>query len=294
MDNSPQSTHRSGAFPSLDDVLFAAAKSSPTINVGDGRVYAQVPTGMKLVDVTDPDVISDHPATNVKVDDPESLSTYINRFSTVSTVIFADVDKLTVQGIIDYHSASELSSNIRSANGYARHNASLVLRKSEEFKRWNEAEGRLMGQAEFAAFLEENIIDVTDPEPTVLLEIARDLEAIKDVNFKSSVSLESGDRKFRYEDETKIKGEIAVPKVFALTFPLFVGDEPVTVEALLRYRITPDGLMLGFQWKRVQYMILERFSEIAAKVSADTDVPLMYGRVDVHQVTSPLKHNWAA
>src|SRR5690606_26722301 len=111
-----------------------------------------------------------------------------------------------------------------------------------------------------------------------MIEISRDLEATQGASFKSSTRLENGDRKFVYETEMHVKGDLHVPQRFKLSIPLFQGEGPVELDAALRFRVTPDGLLLGFEWRRVEYQRLSHFRLIAAEIVEATGVPLFYGR----------------
>ena len=112
----------------------------------------------------------------------------------------------------------------------------------------------------------------------MLIEISRDLEAVQDVNFKSSTRLESGDRAFVYETETRTKGEVKVPREFALNIPLYNGEEPVVIRCALRFRVNAGGLFLGFEWRRVEYARQAHFMQIAHMAAEETGLPVFYGR----------------
>ncbi|WP_262983356.1 amine dehydrogenase large subunit [Paracoccus mutanolyticus] len=55
------------------------------------------------------------------------------------------------------------------------------MRPSEEFSRWDEMEGKIHPQAEFARFLEENSVDIGFPEAGTMIEISRDLSTVGQV-----------------------------------------------------------------------------------------------------------------
>jgi hypothetical protein len=130
-----------------------------------------------------------------------------------------------------------------------------------------------------AAFLEENAVDVVDPEPAVLIEISRDLEGTQGVTFKSSTRLENGDRSFVYETETRAKGDIRVPREFTLEIPLYEGEEPTSLRCAFRWRISGGALQMGFQWRRVEYQRRAHFAQIANAAAEATGRPVFFGRV---------------
>lgn len=266
--------------PLLNATLEAQALDDPTIELADGRTFAVLPGNVQLREISDPDRLPSVATARLVVDEAQALIDYVNRFSTTGTVLIADVDTGTVNAVVDYHEASTGGGEQREPGKpkHLRHQAMLVLRPSEEFKRWNAFEGDMHRQDEFAAFLEENAADVIDPESAVLLEVSRDLEATQNVNFKSSVRLESGDRSFTYEDETQVKSNLVVPRTFDLQIPLFSGEEAVILRAALRFRVTKEGLLLGFEWRRVEYLRLATFKEIATRAAEGTGAPMFMGR----------------
>lgn len=266
--NSPSET--------LETVLAGARMADPLAVLEDGRAFILTPPGFCAKEITDPHLLPPRIKQAVTLDTRAALCAYVNRFSDGRSVIVADIDAGKIHGLLDYHGDS-LDGGL-SAQAVA-HRATLHLRDSEEFKRWNAIQGTLQEQAEFAAFLEENAEDIADPDPTVMIEISRDLEATQDVTFKASNRLENGDRAFIYETETKTKGDIRVPREFKLSIPLYQGEEPVTLRCAFRWKVSGGGLVLGFEWRRVEYMRQAFFQQIATQVAEETGRPVFFGRL---------------
>lgn len=265
----------------LDAAIDAARLASPHIVLDHGREFLALPDRFKLHDVTDPDRLPAYAEARSTVDDRASMSAFVNRFATACTVIFADLDAGQIIARLDWHSASERAndeSEESSLPGPCKHSVTLALRVSEEFSRWDKVQGKLLPQAEFAAFLEENAEDISAPQPASIIEISRDLEAVQDVTFKSRTRLENGDHGFVYETETRTKGEVKVPREFVLSIPLYHGEAPLDIRCALRYRITPAGLVLGFEWRRVEYQRQAQFRELATLIADETGCPVFFGR----------------
>lgn len=273
----------------LATAIKAVTLSEPNVQAQGERQYALVPEGYVLEDITDPERLPSRVKETVIVDERRSLSEYVNRFASDATILVADIDDGSITAILDFHgepddAAREILANRIGADpagsipAATSHLCQLRLRPSEEFKRWDEIEGQMLQQAEFASFLEENACDVLHPEAAVLLEVARDLEATQSVAFKSSVRLDNGDRAFTYENETHTKGDIAIPTKFELEIPLYQGEDAIKLTARLRHRVTPGGLLLGFEWHRVEYLKLSHFKAIATDVVEQTGKPVFYGR----------------
>ena len=264
----------------LDAAIKAARIASPVIVGPHGARHILVPEGFRLEAAHDPHALPPHIIkTAVVVDQRSSLSAYANRFADDRSILIADYDAGSIKAVLDWH-----FDNGRDEEGCLEpqpreHTCTLKLRPSEEFKRWAEMENAFHGQAEFAAFLEENAVDVIDPEPAVLIEISRDLEGTQGVTFKSSTRLENGDRSFVYETETRAKGDIKVPREFVLSIPLYEGEEPVPLRCAFRWRINAGQLQMGFIWRRVEYQRRAHFMQIATAAAEETGRPVFFGRV---------------
>ena len=265
----------------LDAAIKAARLASPVIEGPNGARHILVPEGFRLEAAHDPHALPPHIVkTAVEVDQRASLSAYVNRFSEPErTILIANYDAGTIRAVLDWHTGNQAASYEPLLSMPREHSCTLKLRPSEEFKRWDEMENSFHGQAEFAAFLEENAVDVADPEPAVLIEISRDLEGTQGVTFKSSTRLENGDRSFVYETETKARGDIKVPREFVLSIPLYDGENPVPIRCAFRWRINGGQLQMGFIWRRVEYQRRAHFTQIATAASEDTGCPVYFGRV---------------
>lgn len=263
----------------LDAAIKAARLASPVIDGPHGARHILVPEGFRLETAHDPHALPPHIVkTAVVVDQRASLSAYVNRFSDARSILIADYDAGSIKAVLDWHFDNAVVDGGSLDPQPREHTCTLKLRPSEEFKRWAEMENSFHGQAEFAAFLEENAVDVIDPEPAVLIEISRDLEGTQGVTFKSSTRLENGDRSFVYETETRAKGDIKVPREFVLSIPLYDGEEPVPLRCAFRWRINGGQLQMGFVWRRVEYQRRAHFAQIATAASEETGRPVFFGR----------------
>lgn len=260
----------------LDTAIEAARVAKPIFKQEDGRLHALIPEGFNLAEISDPHRLPPMIAQSVKVDDRASLEIYTNRFSDDRTIILADFDAGTIRAVLDWHKSNDGADAM--APQHAKHSVTLHLRDSLEYQRWNDMEGTMHSQEDFARFIEENVTDVSDPDHSTLLEICRDLEATQGSTFKAGTRLENGDRSFRYETETRVTNEIQVPTEIGLEIPLYFGEEPTFVRAKFRFRASQAGLALGFVWHRVEYQRQAAFQEIAFAASENTGRPVIYGR----------------
>ncbi len=258
----------------LQVALEAARLAQPLIELDQGRQHVLLPPGYSTKDVSHPDIQDLHIKQTVTLDDAASLSTYTNRFSDDRSILIADYDSLSIRSHLDWHNNNDADLLPEPCA----HVATLKIRSSEEFERWNSMQGTLHDQSEFAEFLDENVSDIVDPDPNVFLEIARDLEATQGCQFKAGTRLQTGERSFSYETETQVKNDFVVPQRFTLSIPLFDGEQPTDIVASFRFKPSPKGLGLGFVWRRVEYVRRAMFKEIAHRVSEETGRPVVFGR----------------
>jgi uncharacterized protein YfdQ (DUF2303 family) len=195
---------------------------------------------------------------DVNVYDADSFANYVNRFKDADSVIFADKAAHTFTGVIDFHKTAEAR--------WGRHRAVLVARQTEAWKRWVGADGEKKNQADFAQFIEDNIPDIAAPAGAQLVEIARNLEAKKDVNFTSVLRPQNGSVNFHYQENVQGAvrgGDITIPDEFILGLAPFEGCDKYRVTARLRYRIESGGrLAMWFDLLRVEDIIEQAFAEI--------------------------------
>lgn len=278
----PNNPPGAASAPSLDPqailkALFAGATlQRPIVAGADGREHLILPEGFRSEDVTDRERLDRFARAKLQFDDRQSLVTYINRHRAPASVLIADYDKGEITAHLDWHPANE-AKDFGTA-GAARHRATLTMRPSEEFKRWDEVEGKMLAQDVFARFLEENATDIYEPEPTVMMEIARDLEAASGHTIKARTRLENGDMGFTFEKESRVTSNTAVPTEFVLMIPVYHGEEPEALRAKFRWRVD-GGLTLGFVWHRVEYMRRARFAQVAHEVAEATGLSATFGRI---------------
>lgn len=262
----------------LQVALTAARLSAPVVTGPDQRQYAVIPPDFVLQELKDRFELPPRAAARVTVDERASLSAYANRFSTPDSVIIADFDALTVAVHLDWHPDNTSPSHLHSGPGL--HSVTLKLRPSEEFDRWNKMQGKLHSQEDFARFLEENSVDITWPEATTMIEISRDLEATVGQTYKSSIRLDNGDRAMRFETESKVTNNVTIPDKFTLSIPIYNGEAPSDLTAKFRWKANGGGgLLMGFEWHRVEYQRRAHFAAIAAQAAEETGLPVFIGRI---------------
>lgn len=211
----------------------------------------------------------------VTVQTVESLIGYADRFGHDETVLFADIQHSQIVASLDYHAPGDAARNV--------HRATLAMPFAIEWKTWTAIDGVLMGQLEFARFLEENAADIEAPAAADLLETCRDLQARRKVNFTKAVRTASDNENFEYTDETTAttkNGAVEIPSKFMLRIPVYFGGQSYSIGAFLRWRLVEgEGLKLGIKLHNPEHIRQAVFKEVVDQAAVATGRPAYFGRL---------------
>lgn len=256
--------------------LAVRAKSAPEVVTAGGRTYVITPSDLAVKDVTNQNDLDALKPTRIRqavtLQTVDSLVDYVDRFKTDDTILFADIKASSIAALIDYHAPA--------ASAHVDHKANMVLPFSEEWKTWAGIDGRMMDQLAFARFLEENAVDIVAPTGADLLEVCRDLQAKRKVDFRKAVRTNTDCENFEYTDETTAttkSGGVEVPSKFQLNLPVYFGGEPVTLFAFLRWNLVETSLQLGVKLHRAEHVRQAVFKQIVTAAGERTDRPVVFG-----------------
>lgn len=238
----------------------------------DGTQLALVPHGSRVETVTR------HP--QPKPADPwiresrafhesDSLARYVAKYKQADSFLVANLTARRISCTIDYHGADAAMT--------ADHTASWTVQHSDEFADWQAFEGKYHPQSDFVQFLEENATDVLHPDAASMLDLCRDFATVENVDFKSSVRLDSGDREFRFARESQVLGSVKVPQKIRLEMPIFYGEDPVQFDALFRYRTDGGGVRMGYFFHRMQPVMDAAFKLAVTSVADGCGLDPYYG-----------------
>lgn len=227
---------------------------------------------------------------NITLTTAQSFIDWVNRNKTPETVIYAKESATSFQAIFNGHEANQQAapggegaegqSFQDGAPGWGDFTARYDCPLSPEWQRWMAKSQhaadpkRGMSQAEFMAFLEDNLLDITNPDSAYLLQAARSFEVISSGGFKSAVRLENGDVKFNYADESQQVGSCQLPSVFQITIPVFKGGVHYTLDVNLRYRTSGGSLTLWYELVRPHKSLEHAFNSVLDQIAEGTDVPV--------------------
>jgi uncharacterized protein YfdQ (DUF2303 family) len=218
------------------------------------------------------------PRGNATVHDPTHFADYVVRLNWPGhTTVWAQPDKGRVTAVFDDHADADTA-------GWRRHTAALVLQPDPDWQQWIARHDSLGGQARFAEHLEGLAHTVIDPDPATMLEIATTFDAKRSVNFRSGIRTDNGDVQLRYEETTKAAagqaGQMEIPAAFTIAVSPYVGLEPVTVSARLRWRITEGELGIGYALLRPDRAVREAMTALVAQISERiAPLPVFLGTV---------------
>ena len=269
---------------SIAELAQAARRPTAPITIGlpDGRTWLFSETGLVMNDITDPDREIEPPAhirQTVALQTVDSLADYVIAFRTASTRLFADHRANRIVAVLDYHHGAATEAETPAAD-LLFHRATLDLPFSEEWKFWAAIDNKWFDQLTFARYLEENSADIEAPAGAELIDIIRDIHAVRAVNFKKAVRTATDNYSFEYSDETKATtkdGAVEIPNRFLLSIPVYFGGQTHQVFAFLRWKLAGTDLSLGINLHRAEHVRQAVFRELVDDIAARTDRPAVLG-----------------
>lgn len=228
--------------------------------------------------------------------DLDSLIAHVERFKDADTLIFARDDRNapTITAVLDYHRAGA-DADPR----FGEHRAKFAFPLSDEWKAWLAGNKKAMAMRDFAAFLEDRIIDVLDdssdlPEemarfvkaiggniasPTKLMEIAVGLKVNEKSAVSETVNLSSGEGEISFvAQHTDGAGKpLKVPNLFLIAIPVFKNGVAYRIAVRLRYRKTEGSLVFWYELWRQDPVFDDAFNEALGRVSKETGLSVLLG-----------------
>lgn len=232
-------------------------------------------------------------ATHTRLD---SFIDHVNRFKGGNSAVFA-VDNMTgpkLTAIFDYHS-SGYSSDAENL----KHRAVYSFPLSDEWQAWSGANGKAMSMIDFAAFLEDHIVDITSEKPkseaakdflaksggnlaspSKLIEIARGLQVNESSTLREARNLSSGEAEVVFQSEhlDASGNKLVLPNAFMICIPIFARAK-VLDQILARFRYRKSGASISFWFDlwRPDLVFEHAFTEACEQVKTETGLPLFVG-----------------
>lgn len=253
--------------------------------VDNGKPYVALPPGYSVTDLERmlPRPISKR--AKVVLSDHASFVEYIKAHGdSMRSVMYADVDFDKGQ----YTIVAVLDDNFIVPTGGAcwrEHTATLTPKLSHEWKTWFDGNKVRVNQSTFAAFIEDNMVDITsvDGSPTAsdMLQMALAFESTSNKKFKRRIDLQSGGASFEYVDEqdetTSIKMKFF--ERFYIGIPVFQGENSAyPVEARLKYRQEDGRLSFWYELVRADRVFKQAIEDKIALIREATGFTFLYGK----------------
>lgn len=263
------------------------ARPTP-LSAAEGRFYTQVVPASAKVQVHDlnqlQQALAEHPhrkTGTVHVHDADSFVEYIEKHGLAATEVWADAARQGLVGVINAHAQTDAPDEEGLA-GHGDHRVLLELIPSEEWKTWTVHDKKWLNQADFAEHLEDNAVNVVDPDAAFMLEVAQSFQATRSADFKAGTRLDNGLVQIRFEETGTAtagqSGDLEIPTAFTVLLAPFVGSAPVEVTARFRYRINGGNLFLSYALLNPGDIARSVFGDIVDSVRSAIEPPVYLGR----------------
>lgn len=262
--------------------ITGLARESAVPQINEAVHFAIAPSDSRVIDLSAYQFPDGRRPSRIiaapKMSDAGSFTDYYKRyFDAEKSLVFADPARFSFLGILDWHPAGERTPE------FASHRVSYQMLHDERWKIWIAKNDKPFTQEEFAEFIEDNRRDVTVPDGGTMMEIASRLEATVNVNFASATNLGNGQRQLRYEETVKAgiptAGNMEVPESFTIRIPVFFGEEPVSIEARLRFRISQGKLTFQYKLYRPVETMNDAFTVSMKRIATDIQHSVILGSV---------------
>lgn len=273
------------------------------IKLENGREVVAIPTGIKLESTKKFDdeyrTAPERRKGTAKLNDIESFIAHVNRFKDVDSALFA-CNSTTVPGltaVLDYHK--------QTAKGdprFGEHRTQYNFPVSKEWVLWTSKDSVSFGQGEFAAFIEDNILDCAYPleddieksdqlmalrtllggsfaAPDKLVALSKGLAINESSRIKGKLDLNTGETSIVYETEhnDEAGAPVKVPNLFLIVLPVFEDGTRYRVAVRLRYRVRSGAIAWHYELYQPENIFNDAFKDACTKAAKETELPLFVG-----------------
>lgn len=255
-----------GEVLQIGAVMQALAASATEVHEQGNYCHAVVPSGYKLEDISRAvEKMQECPrrkSGTVQLKDLDSLLLYCEDQKNPDTsdgatlgYIYADPDARKITAVFN---------DQRQGEGWRDHRAEYKADYTPEFSKWVGSNKQQFNQTEFAEFIEDNMVDITAPAATALLEMATTIQAKTDINFSSAKRLQNGQVQLAYSENINAtagaNGAMEIPKEFTLGLRIFKNGGGYKIHARLKYRLHSGSIKFWYELDRVERAIEDAFA----------------------------------
>lgn len=266
--------------------------------VAAAKEFLATPTpdgGWKIEELDDtPDRPRSHPVFERLGDMTDYVRTYAQR----GTTLFASRERMRITAHLDYHHSTHEQAEqpaevghdgrgpvqpMKVTPGHDAHSAALAVSYHPFYAAWLKQEGErnAKDQRGFVRFLEEHLHVIKHPDAATVMQICLTLEATKTIEVLSSVRQNTQTRQFQWSEEVRqknVENGMEVPEKLTLKMPIFLGQEPIEFQVLLRWPIAGGKVVFFYDIEAREKLELEAFERLidSAKVLLP-GVPVYWG-----------------
>lgn len=156
----------------------------------------------------------------------------------------------------------------------------IAFRPTPQWVKWQGIDGKLLGQTEFAEFVEDNLADIIQPAAAQMLEIVTQFQATRTTAIRRAIRLSNGLMQFEHTDNIDAKvgaGHIEVPEEITLSLAPMLGSPLYQVPARFRYRLTDGALKLGIKLQRIEDLMRDVIDDVVQKIEVSTNISVLEG-----------------
>lgn len=253
---------------------------------GEKAVVVAFPRAMEKVDVSrEFEEFAGHPrrakgSTYVRTVDSfcDLVARKTAESPTLSPIVYYNEDRPVFHAVLNDHGAEP---------GFRDYTVSFSPAFSDEWQAWTSASGKGMCQTDFAEFLEERGLDVTDASlvsdkarktlsdmgiqaasPATLQQLARKFSLTVKQSVKEARNLASGEVQILFSSEHQ--GEdgrpLTVPNGFLIAIPIFRNGPLYAMIARLRYRLHDQRITWFYQLEQVDKNRRDALSDMVTTI----------------------------
>lgn len=218
----------------------------------------------------------------IELDDIDSFIAYYTGNNETHKAIYASLEPLSFVGLLNDH----LPESGGGKQGWRDYGCRYTPRHSKEWAAWTgRNKNPFEGNDAFAEWLEDNLVDVIEPDNGKLLEIAINFKVNSTASFSNVKRLADGNTQMHYTNTVEGKsstsaGEVKIPELFVIEIPVFQGRNATKyrVEARFRFRLHGGNLRIAYELVRPHKVIEQAFCDLVDKIANEATTAVLYGR----------------
>ncbi|MFI6534165.1 DUF2303 family protein [Nonomuraea sp. NPDC050547] len=268
-----------------DALIEALENTTAPDGLIPGHIYGyKLGDRVEVIDLSDKHLPQPRRKTGrVAVGDAASFIHYYKKHADPGSEVYVDIDHGRITAVLNAHEATpnvELLDEDNTAR-WGDHQLILTLAETDAWKRWTYHDRKLIRQADFADFIDDNRADIRKPTAADMLELVQHFQTQTRVTFNSATVLANGNKRLVFTEETDAgagaKGQIEVPGQLELGLTPFDDSEPYVVTARFRYRIQGGALQMGYLLDNADNVRRDAVKQVVTHLQEELGVVIMRG-----------------